>query len=86
VLFDSVRGRASGAARAEPGTVALRVEGQSIAAPAPVTWQVAGRTMGDLIVSVAADSEASARALLGQQRVVRLESAHALLLNGQIVQ
>jgi hypothetical protein len=42
--------------------------------------------MGDLIVSVAADSEASARALLGQQRVVRLESAHALLLNGQIVQ
>ena len=86
VLFDSVRGRAGGAARAEPGTVALRVEGQSIATPAPVAWQVAGRTMGDLIVSVAADSEASARALLGQQRIVRLESAHALLLYGQIVQ
>ena len=86
VLFDSVRGRAGGAVRAEPGTVALRVEGQSIATPAPVTWQVAGRTMGDLIVSVAGDSEASARALLGQQRIVRLESAHALLLYGQIVQ
>ncbi|MEY4942408.1 MAG: (dimethylallyl)adenosine tRNA methylthiotransferase MiaB [Planctomycetota bacterium] len=86
VLFDSVRGRANSAARAEPGMVALRVEGQSIAAPAPVSWQVAGRTMGDLIVAIAADSEASARALLGQQRVVRLESAHALLLNGQIVQ
>ena len=39
-----------------------------------------------IIVAIAADSEASARALLGQQRVVRLESAHALLLNGQIVQ
>ena len=86
VLFDSVRGRAGSAARAEPGTVALRVEGQSIAAPAPVTWQVAGRTMGDLIVAVAADSEVSARALLGQQRLVRLKSAQALMLNGQIVQ
>ena len=88
VLFDGVRAHAAAPARAT-GAVAVRVGGRDVEGPGAGAhdrerWQAVGRTAGDLIVAADLPDEATALALRGGIRRVRLTASRPLLLTGEV--